>query len=98
MDNFSSYADLVDPRGQVTLMEYPPNCINKHQLIVDQGISQASKVRYRTKLLPIRVDTKRAAAKLCEQVELLKMTRGTLGLAEEHELHMLDAIELGVAA
>lgn len=32
MDGCSSHADLVDDRGQVTVMTFPPNCTSVHQL------------------------------------------------------------------
>ncbi|CAB1100091.1 unnamed protein product [Ectocarpus sp. CCAP 1310/34] len=63
MDNHGSHADLVDPKEQVKILELPPNCTSKHQPM-DAGIIAAWKVRHRTKLLRIRVDTMTSAAQL----------------------------------
>ena len=42
MDNHSSHANLVEPRGQVTVLELSPNCTAKHQP-ADAGIIAALK-------------------------------------------------------
>lgn len=46
----------MDPRKQVTVKEYPPNCTSKHQQM-DQGVIAAWKKLYKTELLKVRVDT-----------------------------------------
>lgn len=97
MDNHSSHADLVDPREQVTILELPPNRTSKHQPM-DAGIIQAWKVRYRTKLLEIRVNTMSSAAQLRKQAKERKVVRGCMGLAEGGQPHILDAAELGFAS
>lgn len=97
MDNHSSHADLVDPKEQVKILELPPNCTSKHQPM-DAGIIAAWKVRYRTKLLGIRVDTMTSAAQLREQAKERKVIRGCMGLAEGGQPHILDAAELGLEA
>lgn len=97
MDNHSSHKDLVDPLGQVTVMEYPPNCTSKHQPM-DQGVIQAWKTHYKSMLLSMRVDTMSSALQLREQARARGMKNGTKGLAEGHHAHLLDAAEIGVAA
>ncbi|CAB1101671.1 unnamed protein product [Ectocarpus sp. CCAP 1310/34] len=97
MDNHSSHADLVDPKEQLKILELPPNCTRKHQPR-DAGIIAAWKVRYRTKLLGIRVDTMTSAAQLREQAKERKVIRGCMGLAERAQPHILDAAELGLEA
>ena len=47
MDNHSSHANLVEPRGQVTVLELSPNCTAKHQP-ADAGIIAALKKLFRT--------------------------------------------------
>ena len=74
MDNHSSHANLVDPRGQVTVLELPPNCTVKHQP-ADAGIIAALKKLFRTLLLRIRVDTMNSAAPSGSE-----KTQGGLGL------------------
>lgn len=97
MDNHSSHADLVDPREQVTILELPPNCTSKHQPM-DAGIIAAWKLRVRTKLLAVRVDTMASAPQLREQAKKRKVVRGCMGLAEGAPPHVLDAAEMGLAA
>lgn len=93
MDGCSSHSDLVDDRGQVTVITYPPNCTSKHQPM-DMGIIAATKVRYRAKLLRIRVSTMNSVKALRRQAKPRKMPAGTAGLAEGHPAHVLDAAEL----
>ena len=54
MDNHSSHADLVDPQGKVTVMEYPPNCTAKHQPM-NRRIIAATKKITKTRYLAARV-------------------------------------------
>lgn len=96
MDNHGSHANLVDSREQVTILELPPNCTSKHQPM-DAGIIAAWKVRFKTKLLAIRVNSMSSAAQLREQAKQRRVVRGCMGLAEGAEPHILDAAELGVA-
>lgn len=93
MDNHSSHANLVDPRGQVTILELPPNCTAKHQPC-DAGIIAALKKIYRTLLLRIRVDTMNDAAQLRADAKRRKVVNGCRGLAEGSVPHLLDAAEL----
>ncbi|CAB1115862.1 unnamed protein product [Ectocarpus sp. CCAP 1310/34] len=82
---------------KVKILELPPNCTSKHQPM-DAGIIAAWKVRYRTKLPGIRVDTMTSAAQLREQAKERKVIRGCMGLAEGAQPHILDAAELGLEA
>lgn len=93
----SSHADLVDPNGQVAILELPLNCISKHQPM-DAGIIAAWKVRYRTRLLAVRVDTMASAPQLRQQAERRNVVLGCKGLAEGGQPHVLDAAEMGLAA
>lgn len=97
MDGCSSHADLVDPRGQVTVMTYPPNCTSVHQPM-DMGILAALKLVYRRLLLDLKASTMLVAAQLREEAEQRKMVAGTKGLAEGHQPHVLDAAELLASA
>lgn len=54
----------------------------------------AMKRLYRTRLLAIRVDTMSAAEQLREQGKARKMKAGTMGLAEGHQPHVLNAAEI----
>lgn len=98
MDSHSSHADLVDLRGQVTILELPPNCSGSKHRPMDAGIVAAWKVRYRTKLLGVHVDTMASAPQLREQAEKRKVARGCMGLAEGAQPNLLDAAEMGLAA
>jgi hypothetical protein len=93
MDNHSSHANLVDPRGQVTILELPPHCTAKHQPC-DAGIIAALKKIFRTLLLRIRVDTMNEAAQLRAEANRRKVVGGCRGLAEGALPHLLDAAEL----
>ena len=97
MDKHSSHANLSDPSGQVTVIEYPPNCTSKHQP-ADQGIIHAWKKRDKTVLWSIRLDTMAKARELRRQAKEQKMKAGTLGLAQGYQPNILDAIELGRTA
>ena len=97
MDSHSSHADLVDPDGQVSILELPANCTRKHQPM-NAGIIAAWKVRYRTRLLAVRVDTMVSAPQLREQAKRRKVIRGCMGLAEGEQPHVLDAAEMALAA
>ena len=81
------------PRGQVTVLELPPNCTAKHQP-ADAGIIAALKELFRTLLLRIRVDTMNSAAQLRAEAKRRKVVSGCQGLAEGHSPHLLDAAEL----
>lgn len=93
----SGQADLVDPNGQVTILELPLNCTSKHQPM-DAGIIAAWKARYRTRLLTVRVDTMASAPQLREQAERRNVVQGCMGLAEGGQPHLLDVAEMGLAA
>ena len=93
MDGCSSHSYLVDNRGQVTVMTYPPNCTSVHQLKA-QGIIAATKLNYRKELLDVKVSTMRVEETLRAQAKERKMVAGTMGLAEGHHPHMLDAADL----
>jgi hypothetical protein len=97
MDNCSSHEDLEDPSGRVKIATLPPNCTSKHQPM-DQGVIAAFKTRYRSKLLMMRASTMYTAAQLREQAKARRMTKGTMGLAEGHDPHILDACELALDA
>lgn len=93
MDGCASHAELVDDRDQVTVMTYPPNCTSVHQPM-DMGIIAATKVIYRKELLSVKVSTMLVAETLRAQAKERKMARGTMGLAEGHHPHVLDAADL----
>lgn len=93
----SSHADLVDPNGQVTILELPLKCTSKHQPM-DAGIIAAWKARYRTRLLAVRVDTMASAPQLREQAKRRNVAQGCMGLSEGGQPHVLDAAEMGLAA
>lgn len=97
MDGCASHEDLVDPRGQVTTMVYPPNCTSKHQP-QDMGIIAATKRYYRRRFLAMRTSTMSVADKLRQEAKQRKMVAGTMGLAEGHPAHILDAADLLEAA
>lgn len=97
MDGCASHEDLVDPRGQITMMTYPPNCTSKHQP-QDMGIIAATKRYYRRRFLAMRTSTMTVVHKLREEAKKRKMVAGTMGLAEGHPAHVLDAAELMEAA
>ena len=97
MDGCASHEDLVDPRGQIKTMVYPPNCTSKHQP-QDMGIIAATKRYYRKRFLEVRVSTMSVADTLRKQAKERKMVSGTMGLAEGHPAHILDAAELLEAA
>ena len=78
-------------------MVYPPNCTSKHQP-QDIGIIAATKRYYRRKFLEVRVSTMSMADTLRKQAKERKMVSGTMGLAEGHPAHILDAAELLEAA
>lgn len=93
MDGCSSHDDLVDDKGQVTVMTYPPNCTSVHQPM-DMGIIYATKLIYRRELLSVKVSTMGVAETLRAQAKERKMARGVAGLAEGHHPHVLDAADL----
>ena len=93
MDGCSSHDSLVDSRKQVKTMVYPPNCTSKHQPM-DMGIIAATKRHYRRRLLGVRASTMYVRETLRAQAKERKMVSGTMGLAEGHEAHALDAAEL----
>lgn len=88
-----SYGGMEDPTRQVTVMMYPPNCASKHQPM-GLGIIATTKVYYRSRLLSLRASTVTGAETLRAQSKDRKMVAGTVGLAEGHSPHMLDAAEL----
>ena len=66
VDGCSSHNELVDPRGQVKVMTYPPNCTSKHHPR-DMGIIATTKRLYRSKLLAAIVANLSAAKQLWEE-------------------------------
>ena len=57
MDGCASHVScLVDPKGQVKTMVYPPYCTSKHQPMY-MGIIAATKLHYRRSFLSVRVST-----------------------------------------
>lgn len=97
MDGCASHDFFVDPKEQIKTMVYPPNCTSKHQPM-DMGIIAATKRHYRKMLLNVRVSTMSAASDLRAKAKARKMMTGTMGLAEGHPAHVLDAAELMQAA
>ena len=97
IDGCASHEDLVDPRGQIKTMVYPPNRTSKHQP-QDMGIIAATKRYYRRRFLEVRVATMSVADTLRKQAKERKMVSGTMGLVEGHSVHILDAAELLEAA
>lgn len=65
---------------------------------MDQGIIAATKRRYRTRLLGVRVSSMSVADELRAQAKERKMAAGTAGLAEGHHADVGDATELLHAA
>lgn len=96
IDYHSSHADLVDPRGEVRVMEYPPNCTSKHQAM-DQDIIQSLRMHYRSTLLTMRADIIPSVTLLRQQAARKKMPPATRGQTEGYPPHVLDAAELGHA-
>lgn len=97
VESHSIHADLVDPRNQVAVKEYPPRCARRHQPM-DQGVIASWKRQYKTELLKVRVDTIESAPKLREQARARGMGVATMGLAEGHQAHVLDAAEIACQA
>ena len=97
MDGCALHEDMVDPRGQIKTMAYPPNCTSKHQP-QDTGIIAATERYYRRRFLEVRVSTVSVADTLPKQAKERKMVSGTMGLAEGHPAHIVDAAELLEAA
>lgn len=93
MEGSSSQGDMVDDRGQVTVVRYSPNCTGKYQPM-DMGVMAETKVRYRAKLLGVRVGTIYNTEQLRQQAEKRRMPLGTAGLAEGHPANVLDAAEI----
>lgn len=93
MDGCASHGNLVDPRGQISVNTYPPNCTSKYQPM-DMGIIETTKRYFRRGLLAVRVSTMSSVDTLRQQAKDRKMAAGTMGLAEGHQAHLLDAAEL----
>ena len=96
-DGCASHEDLVDPRGQIKTMVYPPNCTSKHQP-QDMGIIAATKRYYRRRFVELWVSNMSVADTLRKQAKQRKMVSGTMGLAECRPAHILDAAGLLEAA
>lgn len=88
-----SHSDLVDGRGQVTVVNYPASCTSKRQPM-EMGVIAEAKVRYRAQLFGVRVGTMHNTEQLRQQAKKRKMQAGTAGLAEGHPAHVLDAAEI----
>lgn len=93
LDNAGSHDEesLKDPRGQVHVEFYPPNCTSVHQPM-DMGIIAAVKVRYRHILLRRTADVLDTREELRELYK--NRTSGTRGLSEGYQAHVLDALEI----
>lgn len=87
----------VNPKGQIKTITYPPLSTSKHQP-QNMGIIAATKHHFRRTLLRIRVATMSETNTLRAQAKEPKMVAGTMGLAEGHQAHLLDAAELLHAA
>jgi len=92
LDNASSHGqDLIDPLGQVTIFNLPPNTTSVLQP-ADAGIIAALKCRYKYDL---SVEVVARLDKCGEAREYFKECKaGTKGLQEGYEPHALDAMEL----
>ncbi|CAN0446129.1 unnamed protein product, partial [Ascophyllum nodosum] len=97
IDNHSGHASLEDPNNQVKVMEFSPNYTSRHQP-ADAGTIQVWKTLYKSALLSERVDMMAEAPRLRQQAKALEIKAGTMGLVQDHQPHVLDAIELGRVA
>lgn len=94
MDGCASHSDdLVGPKGQVTVMTYPPNYTSKHQPM-DMDIISVTKRLYRLKLLRIHVSTTAHVRDLREQAKEQKMVASMAGFAKGHSFNPRDAAEI----
>ena len=92
LDNASSHAkELYDPKSQVSVISLPPNTTSKLQPM-DAGIIAALKCTYRYDLLAEVVSRFDCAAIAREHFSGAR--KGTKGLNEGFEAHILDAIEI----
>ncbi|CAM9496248.1 unnamed protein product [Choristocarpus tenellus] len=96
VDSCACQGDLKDPKGKVTVKEFPPHCTSK-QYPMSQGVIAAWKASYRMQLLDNRVSTMLLAQQLRDKHKL-KIAPEMNGLAEGNGPHVLDAAELGCKA
>lgn len=94
VDSRISHASFVDPCGKVKVMGFPKGVHPP----TGQGVIQAWKSKYKASFLSTRNDVMPWVGMLREQAKRKKMKRGTMGMVDGHELHLLDAAELGEAA
>ena len=97
IEGCASHDLLVDLKGQVETMVYPPNCTSKHQPM-DMGIIAATKLHDRRRFLSVRVSTKAVADTLRTRAKERKIAAGMAVFVESHATHVLDAAELMEAA
>ena len=95
LDNCGPHgAELVDPRGQVTvIMALPPNCTAVHQPM-DAGIISWVKTRYRYTMLREVVGFLSDRNNLRRRAEELSMTSGTKGLHDGYDAHLGDVARI----
>eukprot|EP00984_Skeletonema_dohrnii_P031549 scaffold24154_cov78-Skeletonema_dohrnii-CCMP3373.AAC.1 len=92
LDNCGPHgAELIDPRGQVTVIFLPPNCTSMFQPM-DAGVIAMLKKNYRTKLLMIMLETYDDRENLRRNAE--KMLAGTKGLSEGYPPHLRDVMDI----
>jgi len=92
LDNASSHSkELFDPKGQVSVVPLPPNTTSMLQPM-DAGIISALKCTYRYDLLAEVISRFENAAIAREHFSGAR--KGTKGLNEGFEAHILDAIEI----
>ena len=78
MDGCSSHDDPKDGRGQVKVVNYPPNCTRVHQPM-GTGTIAATKLVYSRTLLDVKVLTMLVAPTLRAHVKERLMVAGTAG-------------------
>lgn len=85
--------ECIYPKGQGTVITYPPKCPSEHQP-VDIGVTSAMNRLRPSKLPRIRVTTMGHLRELREQAKKWKMVAGTAILAEGHPANLRDAAEI----
>lgn len=92
LDNCGPHGDeLIDPRGQVTVIFLPPNCTSMFQPM-DAGVIAMLKKNYRYILLHKMLETYDERLMLREQSK--GMQSGTMGLSEGHPPHLRDVMDI----
>ena len=97
IEGCASHDLMVDLKGQVETIVYPPNCTSKHQPM-DMGIIAATKLHDRRRFLSVRVSTKAVVDTLRAQAKERKIATGMAVFEESRTAHVLDAAELLEAA